>query len=182
MVSVTCTRWSLFDIFITLQEYPLSSSGFSLSLCHVAWQRERGQNWTRLPGILCTVGKGTKYWLQHRNNLKTRISSRDIAPLRRGTDVFWSALRCKGIMGRSSSSARSGWFIRVLKQQLFWATHVNRKWAFFSLNMPWHGQICIAKCLYSFRDDLPKNLLKITAQVCKKSTSGWPALLKNVAA
>ena len=154
----------------------------SLSLCHVAWQRERGQNWTRLPGILCTVGKGTKYWLQHRNNLKTRISSRDIAPLRRGTDVFWSALRCKGIMGRSSSSARSGWFIRVLKQQLFWATHVNRKWAFFSLNMPWHGQICIAKCLYSYRDDLPKNLLKITAQVWKKSTSGWPALLKNVAA
>ena len=48
--------------------------------------------------------------------------------------------------------------------------------------MPWHSQIFIAKCLYSYRDDLPKNLLKITAQVCKKSTSGWPALLKNVAA
>ena len=26
--------------------------------------------------------------------------------------------------------------------------------------MPWRKLICIAKCLYSYRDDLPKNLLK----------------------
>ena len=25
---------------------------------------------------------------------------------------------------------------------------------FFSFNMPWHYQICIAKCLYSYKDDL----------------------------
>ena len=33
-----------------------------------------------------------------------------------------------------------------------------------------------------YRDDLPKNLVKIAAQECKKSTSGWRASLKNVAA
>ena len=37
-------------------------------------------------------------------------------------------------------------------------------------------------CLYSYRDDLTKRLLKITAQVRKKSTSGSRASLKNVAA
>ena len=42
--------------------------------------------------------------------------------------------------------------------------------------------MCIVTCLYSYRDDLPKNLFKITAQVCKNSTSGWRASLKNVAA
>ena len=40
--------------------------------------------------------------------------------------------------------------------------------------------MCIDMCLYSYRDDLPKNLFKITAQVCKKSTSSWRPLLKNL--
>ena len=71
---------------------------------------------------------------------------------------------------------------RVLKQQRFWAKHVNRKWVFFSFNIPQRHQICIAKCLYSYKDNLPKNLFKVTAQVCKKSASGWRASLKNVAA
>ena len=44
--------------------------------------------------------------------------------------------------------------------------------------MPWCYQICIAKCFYSWRDDLPKNLFKITAEEWKKSTSGWHASLK----
>ena len=57
---------------------------------------------------------------------------------------------------------------RELKYQRFWATYVNRKWAFFSYYMPWRRQICIAKFLCSYRDDLLKNLFKITAQVCKK--------------
>ena len=35
---------------------------------------------------------------------------------------------------------------------------------FFSLNLPWRYQICMAKCVYSYRDDLPKKLFKITAQ------------------
>ena len=71
--------------------------------------------------------------------------------------------------------------LRGLKQRRFWVTHVTRKWAFFSFNMPWRYQICIAKCFYFHRDDLTKHLFKITAQECKKSTSGWPASLKNVA-
>ena len=50
---------------------------------------------------------------------------------------------------------------RELKYQRFWATHVNRKWAFFSFNMLWHHQICLAKSLYYYRDGLPK--------VCSKS-------------
>ena len=36
--------------------------------------------------------------------------------------------------------------------------------------------------VYSYRDDLSKNVFKITAQEFKKSTFGWRASLKNVAA
>ena len=71
---------------------------------------------------------------------------------------------------------------RELKQRRFWATHVNRKWAFFSFSKPLRYRICIAKCLNSYRDDLLKDLFKITTQVCKKSISGSRASLKNVAA
>ena len=53
-------------------------------------------------------------------------------------------------------------------QRRFWTTHVNRKRAFFSFDRPWRHHIGIAKCLYSYRDDLPKNLFKITAQGGKK--------------
>ena len=67
------------------------------------------------------------------------------------------------------------------KQRRFWATQVNQKWAFFSFNMPWRYQICIARCLDSYRDDLHKNLFKITAREFKRSTSGSRASLKNVA-
>ena len=49
-------------------------------------------------------------------------------------------------------------------------------------NILWRYQICIAKCLYSYRDDLPKNLFKITAEECKKSTSGLRLSLKKVVA
>ena len=33
----------------------------------------------------------------------------------------------------------------ILKQPHFWVTHINRQWAFFSFNMPWRHQICMAK-------------------------------------
>ena len=72
--------------------------------------------------------------------------------------------------------------IREFKQRRFCATDVKRKLAFFSFSKPWRYRIYIAKCLNSYRDDLPKNLFKITAQECKMSTSGWRASLKNVAA
>ena len=38
----------------------------------------------------------------------------------------------------------------------------------FSVIMPWRHQICMANCLYSYGDDLPKSLFKITAQEGKK--------------
>ena len=38
-------------------------------------------------------------------------------------------------------------------------------------------QICIARCLYSYRDDFPETLGKTTAPECKKST--WSSSLKN---
>ena len=47
--------------------------------------------------------------------------------------------------------------------------------SFISLLMPWRHHICMAKWFYSYRDDLPKGLFKITAEECKKSTSGWRA-------
>ena len=46
--------------------------------------------------------------------------------------------------------------------------------------MPWRHQICIASCLYSYRDNLPKHLFKITAQDRKKSTSGLRASHKTL--
>ena len=48
--------------------------------------------------------------------------------------------------------------------------------------MPSRFQISIAKSFFCYRDDLHKNLVKIIAQECKKSTSGWRASLKMVAA
>ena len=51
----------------------------------------------------------------------------------------------------------------------------------FSLLL-WDYHICIAKCLYSYTDDLPENLTKTTAKEFKKSTSGLRASLKNVVA
>ena len=38
---------------------------------------------------------------------------------------------------------------------------VNRKWAFSSTNMPWHSQICTAKCPYSKETTCPR--------ICSKS-------------
>ena len=32
--------------------------------------------------------------------------------------------------------------------------HVNRKWGPLPLNLPWRHQICIAKFLFSYIDDL----------------------------
>ena len=49
---------------------------------------------------------------------------------------------------------------RELKHQRFWATYVNRKWAFFSYDKPWRRQICIAKFLCSYRDDLLKKIVQ----------------------
>ena len=34
--------------------------------------------------------------------------------------------------------------------------YANRKWAFLPFYMPWRQQICIAKFLFSYKDDLDR--------------------------
>ena len=51
--------------------------------------------------------------------------------------------------------------IRELKQRRFWATHVNRKWAFCSFNKPWRYRIYIASVLILIETICPK--------ICSKS-------------
>ena len=48
-------------------------------------------------------------------------------------------------------------------------TSTDRKWAFFlcSFNMPWRHQICMAKCLSSYRDDLLKILFESRLKFAK---------------
>ena len=55
------------------------------------------------------------------------------------------------------------------KGRHFWVTPKLRP---FPFNMPCSSQICIAKCLYSYIEDLPETFVKTTAQECKMSTSG----------
>ena len=71
-----------------------------------------------------------------------------------------------------SAHARTSQTNRELKQRRFWAKHVNRKWGPLPFYMPRHWQICIAKCLFSYKEDLIKSFNRTTAQWCKKSTSG----------
>ena len=66
-------------------------------------------------------------------------------------------------------------------QRRFWATDSNRKQGLFPHCRPWRHHICIDECHYSYRDDLPENLDKTTAQECKTFTSGghWPPCLNR---
>ena len=55
------------------------------------------------------------------------------------------------------------------KGRHFWVTPKLRP---FPFNMPCSSQICIAKCLYSYIEDLPETFVKTTVQEWKRSTSG----------
>ena len=55
--------------------------------------------------------------------------------------------------------------------------HINKRWGLFPFQfIPWffHFGMCIARFLYSYLDDLLKNLGKTTAQECKKFTLRYP--------
>ena len=52
------------------------------------------------------------------------------------------------------------------------ATHINRMWALFPLNMPWCYPTYLAKFLHSYRNDWSEVLGKTAAHECKKSISG----------
>ena len=82
------------------------------------------------------------------------------------------------LAGESGGGGGGG--IREFQQRRFWATHVNRKWVLFAFHMTCCYHICIPKCVFSRRDNLPENLLKSTPQDCNTSTSGWRVSLKNV--
>lgn len=47
-------------------------------------------------------------------------------------------------------------------------------------NTLWRYKICLAKFLFSYRDDLPENLGKSIAKEFNNTLSGWPVSLKNV--
>ena len=66
----------------------------------------------------------------------------------------------------------------LIKERRIWRMHANGSEA-FSCQRP--SPICIARCLLSYRDDLPEDLGKTIAlpKYTKKSTSGWRASLKN---
>ena len=65
-----------------------------------------------------------------------------------------------------------------LKLRRFWATNSNRKQDLFPFYMPWCHHICIDKCHYSYRDDLPENLPKNHCPRMQKVHFWWP--LKRV--
>ena len=57
-----------------------------------------------------------------------------------------------------------------------------RKWGLLAFYLPGSWQICIAKFLFSYTEDLPESLNQTTPQWYKKSTSGWGPSLKNAVA
>ena len=70
----------------------------------------------------------------------------------------------------------------ALSKGIFEPRKSNGSESFFPFDISWHHQICIARGLYSLRDDLPENIGKTTTQAeCKKSTRpdlGWHASWK----
>lgn len=62
---------------------------------------------------------------------------------------------------------------RFFYTQAIRVTNRNRKWRLFRFNMHWFYQSLTAKCLFSYWEDLPEHLSKISSQECKKSTSGY---------
>ena len=75
------------------------------------------------------------------------------------------------------------WIIGSLSSNVFERhTTTEGKGVFFSFNMPRRCQICIAKCLYTCIDDLPKYMFNSAAQKWKTSASGWRLLLQNITA
>ena len=61
-----------------------------------------------------------------------------------------------------------------LKLRHFWAMDSNRKQDLFSFYMPLRHHICIDKCHYCYRDDLPENLHKNHCPRMQKVHFRWP--------
>ena len=76
--------------------------------------------------------------------------------------------------------ARNAWRFRchvlslIVKLKGFWVTDSNRKQDLFPFYMPWRHHICIDKCPYSYKDDLPENLPKNNCPTMQKVHFHWP--------
>ena len=128
-------------------------------------------------------------WVSVAYNIDRKVSTRRISPGKFWCFwvlvlFFWYSLigddRLREVVAHEGSTV----VITELKQHcdVFERRASTRIELFFSFNMPWRHQICMAKRPYSYRDDLSKGLFKITAQECKKFTSDWRGSLKKVAA
>ena len=114
----------------------------------------------RLESVLWSVGKSwirTK-WLDFPLSFLLACFRRSDSRARywhSNERVKWYVGKTRGDWGNISTAILSEhleketFLIREFEQRRFWATRVNRNWAFFSLNIPWLYQIWIAKCLYT---------------------------------
>ena len=71
--------------------------------------------------------------------------------------------------------ARNAWRFRCHVTKFNLSSGVsNRKQDLFPFYMPWRHHICIDKCHYSYRDDLPENLPKNHCPRMQKVHFRWP--------
>ena len=102
--------------------------------------------------------------------------------------LMWakSLTKFRDFTARKTPNRRVVLHNRELKQRRFWAMHVNRKWgnrkwSLLPSHKPRRQQICIAKFLFSYKEDLSGSFNRPTPWWCKKSTSGWrPSLRKRI--
>ena len=118
-----------------------------------------GQSWT-LPWAVTSPRDTFSDFARTTGQERT---ARDYADLKQQLSSWHSSFRRLTAVEVADSTVRS-----LSSDVSSWAAHVNRKWAFFSFNIAWRYQICFAKWLYSYRDDLATNLFKI-----------WPKGLKT---
>ena len=116
--------------------------------------------WSRIPGTVSKFIKRKKISLSVVNVLHKKCEIRQ----------FHVVVVQKCTKKRDVRAVLLFYLLGSLSSTFFERRTFSGSELFFSFDMPWRYQICIANCLYSCRDDLPKILYKLTAQVCKKST------------
>ena len=102
--------------------------------------------WSRIPG---TVSKFTK---------RKKISSSVVNVLHKKCEIrqFHVVVVQKCTKKRDVRAVLLFYLLGSLSSTFFERRTLTGSELFFSFDMPWRYQICIANCLYSCRDDLPK--------------------------
>ena len=129
--------------------------------------KELNPLWTKPPSY--------KFPVTHSSLIYPRVYSRILVSFHNiGCEVLFHNYSVKFLLSFIVNMMRSRQLLlpdrrtREFKRRRFWAdVRQPEMSSFFSFNMPWRYQICVSKCLYSYRDDLPKNLFQITAEGCK---------------